>query len=335
MADQAQTLRFFLAITGPDLEERRPLELGATHAGRRPDNELVLNHPFVSGRHLRLDCTETGCTLTDLESTNGTTVDGEDAPPGMALPLNDGAVIVVGPFTLRLEAIAVMVPETPAPEPVPEPAEPVAPEPERKAAEQEAPQVRRRVRQVAPPAAPPANGQGIAFDPAEPPPGLTLRSERLLDYLPGIYHTDFVARFLGIFESILVPVEWTVDNFDLFLSAGTAPAAFLPWLANWYTISFDATWSEAQRRALLAAAPAIYARRGTRWALARVLEIYTGAEPEIVEFDDEADPFTFAVRFPFARGETDETLLQQIVDASKPAHTNYRLQFAGERPVEK
>lgn len=321
---------FYLSITGPDTEGRYQLDAGATHAGRRPDNEIVLNHPFVSGRHLRLDCDEGGCTLTDLESTNGTTVDGEDAPPGVALPLREGMTIMVGPFTLRVEVVAVAEPE-PDPalevealgeaaprgeevlEPVPEPP-PVRPAP--------------------PPEVPGANGQVVALDPAQPPPGLALRSERLLGYLPGVYHTDFVARFLGIFESIFVPIEWTVDNFNLFLNAGTAPAAFLPWLANWYTISFDASWSEAQRRALLAAAPAIYARRGTRWALAQVLAIYTGAEPDIVEFEDDEDPFTFTVYIPFARETIDETLLQQIVDANKPAHTNYRLRFAGERQAE-
>jgi phage tail-like protein len=315
----AETVRFYVTISGPDGEGRYLLGSGGTHVGRRGDNEIVLSHQFVSGRHLRLDCSEGGCTLTDLESTNGTMVDGEEAPPGVAVPLRDGTTIMVGPFTLRVEVVAVAEPEPEAALPL-EAEEGVAAPAVEVAAGAAAP----------PPERPGEDGQVVAFDPAVPPPGLSLRSERLLGYLPGIYHTDFVARFLGIFESILAPVEWTVANFDLFLGPGTAPAAFLPWLANWYTISFDASWSEAQRRALLAAAPAIYARRGTRWALTEVLAIYTGDEPEIVEFEDEDDPFTFTVRFPFARGKMDETLLEQIVDAHKPAHTNYRLRFAGE-----
>lgn len=312
-----ETEQFYLAISGPDVEGRYLLGPGGTYVGRRADNEIVLSHQFVSGRHLRLDCSEGGCTVTDLESTNGTTVDGEEAPPGVAVPVRDGTTIMVGPFTLRVEVVAVAEPE---PEPELEAEEAMAVRAEEVAAVAAAP----------PPERPGEDGQVVGFDAAVPPPGLSTRSERLLGYLPGIYHTDFMARFLAIFESILVPVEWTVDNFDLFLSPGTAPARFLPWLANWYTISFDASWSGAQRRALLAAAPAIYARRGTRWALAEVLAIYTGDEPEIVEFEDEDDPFTFTVRFPFARGKVDETLLQQIVDAHKPAHTNYRLRFAGE-----
>ena len=71
----------------------------------------------------------------------------------------------------------------------------------------------------------------------------------LLSYLPGIYHTEFMSHFLAIFEAVLFPVEWQIDNFDLFLDPGTAPRNFLPWLANWFDIVFDSTWSEAQQRA--------------------------------------------------------------------------------------
>lgn len=335
-----------LLISGPEGEERFPLPEGETRIGRRPQNDVVLAHQFVSGQHALLACTPTGCTLTDLESTNGTSLDGEAVPPGEPQPLEKGSTITIGPFTLTLDAIPV---EAEAEEEAEEPEEKLEEEPEvepeeevePEAAEQPAEEVEEVLAEPAeeeagpppvtpPPAGPGANGNILRPDPAEPLPGLGQQSERLLAYLPGIYHTDFMARFLAIFESILTPVEWTVDNFDLFLSPRTAPAGFLPWLANWYALSFDATWSEAKRRTLLAEAPRLYARRGTRWALARVLEIYTGREPEIVEFADEEDPFSFTVRLPFARRELNVTLLEQIIDAHKPAHTMYSLHFAGE-----
>jgi phage tail-like protein len=159
------------------------------------------------------------------------------------------------------------------------------------------------------------------------PPGLSIHSRRLLDYLPGIYHTDFMARFLALFESILVPIEWNVDGFDLHLSPGTAPTDFLPWLANWFQIVFDSTWSETQRRTLLAEAHQIYARRGTRWALSRVIEIYTGQPPEIVDLDKDQDPFTFTIRLPVRKRDVNQELIEAIVDANKPAHTTYTLKF--------
>lgn len=136
-----------------------------------------------------------------------------------------------------------------------------------------------------------------------------------------------MARFLAIFESVLTPIEWDIDNFDLYLDPRTAPSEFLPWLSGWFSITFDSTWSEEQRRALLSEAHQIFARRGTRWALSRVLEIYTGVQPEIVDLDEKADPFTFTVRVPLAEDDVDRLLVERIIDASKPAHTNYKLLF--------
>lgn len=161
------------------------------------------------------------------------------------------------------------------------------------------------------------------------PPGLSTHSRRLLSYLPGIYHTDFTARFLGIFESILTPIEWNVDNFDLYLDPGTAPVGFMPWLANWFEITFDPSWNEAQRRTLLKEAHQIYACRGTRRALARVLEIYTGHKPEIIDLDEDQEPFTFTVKLPLRSGEVNRELAERIIDANKPAHTGYTLAFKG------
>ena len=158
-------------------------------------------------------------------------------------------------------------------------------------------------------------------------PGLSLHSQRLINYLPGIYATDFMSRFLALFESVLVPIEWNVDNFDMFLDSGTSPLAFLPWLASWYEITFDSTWSETQRRNLLREAPQIYARRGTRWALSRLLEIYTGALPEIVEFSDPKDPFTFIVKLPIRERDVNRQLLEHLIDSSKPGHASYVLEF--------
>lgn len=156
-----------------------------------------------------------------------------------------------------------------------------------------------------------------------------------MQYLPGIYHTDFMARFLAIFESVLTPIEWNVNNFDLYLDPKTAPPDFLPWLANWFSITFDSSWSIEQKRKLLVEANQIFARRGTAWALARVLEIYTGHKPEILDLEKDQDPFTFTVKLPVTEKEFDRQLIEQIVDANKPAHTSYTLLFKSESRKEK
>ncbi len=159
------------------------------------------------------------------------------------------------------------------------------------------------------------------------PPGLEIRSRRLLSYLPSIYHTEFMSRFLGIFETILTPIEWNIDNFDLFLDPGTAPADFLTWLAEWFDITFDPSWTEAQQRQLLREAHLIYARRGTRWALSRVLEIYTGHRPEIIDDDDALEPYTFSITLPVQAAQLGRDLIEHLIDAHKPTHTMYTLEF--------
>jgi hypothetical protein len=108
------------------------------------------------------------------------------------------------------------------------------------------------------------------------PPGLSIHSQSLLNYLPGIYQTDFMSRFLALFESILIPVEWNVDHFDMFLDPGTAPWISC-WLENWYLIIV--MLPEQAKDDLVGFQ--IYARRGTR-CLSRILRFIW--ETEITNF---------------------------------------------------
>ena len=300
---------------------------GTTTLGRQAGNDVQLDDQRVSRRHAVIACSDEGCRIADLDSSNGTYLDGEELLPQAPVPLEPGQEVAIGPFNLTLEVLKIEEPEpvveTPREAPPDEeeaPAVPPAPE-EDVQGETPPPQGPRQ------PPEPPAPGDELI------PPGLTLHSRRLLQYLPGIYHTEFMARFLGIFEAILTPIEWNIDNFDLYLDPGTSPAAFLPWLANWFDITFDATWSESQRRRLLKEAHRIYARRGTRWALSRVLEIYTDCKPRIIEPGDEdgpgadLDPFTFKVILPVRAAETEREMIERLIDAHKPAHTMYALEF--------
>jgi phage tail-like protein len=178
-----------------------------------------------------------------------------------------------------------------------------------------------------PPKYPPEDASPELPEDALIPPGLSIHSTRLLNYLPDIYHTGFMSRFLALFEAIQVPIEWNIGNFDLFLSPKTAPVEFLPWAANLFRITFDPTWNEEQRRKLLGEAHMIFARRGTKWALSRILEIYIGDSPEITDQDENLDPFTFSIRLPVTQKESNPELIEAIIDANKPAHTTYELHY--------
>jgi phage tail-like protein len=312
--DNMTDSRHLLTLTGPDATSIFELPLGITTLGREAGQALVLADQMVSRRHAQIERTADACTITDLGSANGTQVNNAVIPRQTPQPLSPGAEIHIGPFRIVYERAAVAAPSA-APKPqIPKPATPPA---------------------ATPPAQPPVQLPPPP-DPVRPPtppddPLLDLlprHSVRLLDYLPGIYQgDDFTSRFLALFEAVLLPIEWNIDNFDLFLAPDTAPTAFLPWLSGWFALTFDDTWSEAQRRTLIAEAHQLYARLGTKWALSRVLEIYTGQAPEIIDQAENLEPFTFIVRLKRRRGHPSEELITNLIDAYKPAHTSYQLQW--------
>jgi phage tail-like protein len=336
----AEEYIFQLRITGPDnLSRMFVVPLGITRIGRQAGNDLVLESNLISRQHATLECTPTGCQIMDMGSANGTRVNGEQIPPNVPVLLAHGALVDIGTFRIAFEQIRVAAAQ-PAPEPPPPPvvevplAEPAPiiapagePEPAKPARGKGESGEGSPPRDLTPP--PPVEAPKPDY--SQLPPGMDIHSNRLLSYLPGIYHNDFMARFLGIFEAIITPIEWNIDNFDLYLDPGTAPDDYLPWLANWFTVSFDPSWDEEQRRQLLQEAHAIYARRGTRWALCRVLEIYTRATPEIIDLASDLDPFVFRVRLPINEGEGDRVLIERLIDANKPAHTDYKLEFIGRK----
>lgn len=73
---------------------------GEISIGRTVDNVLRLPETSVSGSHAKLTLTEDGCFLTDLESRNGTVVDGERVDPQAPVELCGGERIGVGSYEL-------------------------------------------------------------------------------------------------------------------------------------------------------------------------------------------------------------------------------------------
>jgi phage tail-like protein len=302
----------------------------------------MLANPLISRRHARFDCTDTECTVTDVSSANGTFVNDVKIPAQVPFLIGNNSLIKIGPVEISLETVKREEKIEPIPEPPKGPIVKVQPRnevnpslqtkgltlesvvEEIKDSESDQPQ-------GPPPSNPPSQTSTLPPPDREeqvPPPGLSIYSTRLLEYLPGIYQDDFMSRFLALFESILFPIEWNIDNFDLFLDPGTAPMEFLPWLMNWYEISFNSTWSEDQRRKLLKEANQIYARRGTRWALSRALEIYLGQRPEIIESSDGLSPYTFKVKLPVPNKNVNRELIEQLINANKPAYTAYTLEYS-------
>jgi len=346
-------------ISGPQMDQTYLLPPGKTTIGRQAGSDLVFVHPLVSRHHAELNCTAVSCEITDLGSTHGTLLNHEPLEPHKPVTLQPGDVVEIGAFRLVYERVevgsapapeelpaatvtavetetvdegetAVAAPPPITPDPVTPPPGPPRPAQDWPTAEYVplAPMGGNVGRNGRGPGAPHTTDELFFFT---LPPGLSLTHSRYLEYLPDIYRAggekSFIARFLALLESILAPLEWTIDNFDLFLDPKTSPAGFLPWLANWYDLHFDESWDEAAQRQLLTEAYLIYRRRGTAWALRRLLEIYTGRPVEIDDRNDHLDDFTFAVRIAISEREISRTAVEQLINANKPAHTSYTLQF--------
>lgn len=80
------------------------LRIGESVIGRDPDVDVFLDHPSVSRRHARISITAGHVVIEDLNSRNGTCVDGR----GITSPtqLHDGFVIGVGPITLTFVSLS-------------------------------------------------------------------------------------------------------------------------------------------------------------------------------------------------------------------------------------
>ncbi|NJM65790.1 MAG: phage tail protein [Acaryochloris sp. RU_4_1] len=177
-----------------------------------------------------------------------------------------------------------------------------------------------------------------------------------LDFLPAIYReTDFVGRFLNIFEQSFEPAVQTLNNLWAYLDPLTAPRSLLPFLAHWVGWPLQEHLSLGQQRILIRNALEIYRWRGTRRGLRLYLHLATGL-PLDEEIADEADkhigisesfcrgailgeahlgedailgggkPFHFIVhlRPPFNH-PIDEDLVRQVIEQEKPAFCIYEL----------
>lgn len=126
---------------------------------------------------------------------------------------------------------------------------------------------------------------------------------------------DFLERFLGLFESVLTPLEDRIAHAYLLTRPATAPDEALEWLASWIGLAFDPAYPPARRRSLLAAAPELARRRGTLGGLSLALELVTGGAVsggEVVVLEEYRLRRTFATILGADLADEDDPLLGGI-----------------------
>ena len=172
-----------------------------------------------------------------------------------------------------------------------------------------------------------------------------------LKYLPALYsESEFIGRFLLIFESVLGPLEEMIDNLAYYLDPGICPEEMLPWLASWMRLGLDESWPVERRRELVKSAAWLFQWRGTRRGLREFLRLYTGVEPVIAEdfggitLGDESElgrntvlgggnHYVFTVTFEVEDPEMIKVdRVRTIIETEKPAHAGYVLQVLRKQP---
>lgn len=295
--------------------------------GREPGTDLQLSDAQVSKRHARVQAEAEAVTLTDLKSSNGTLLDGVQLLPHQPRPLSNGATIQIGVFTLTFYEANVDLPSLSA-------------ESGKRMQDAQAaglvPAVTRMWRFEKTPR---------AISTVETP--CEVEPSQYLKYLPSIFHeerlpdnssdqrSNFLNRFLKIFETIWEPLEQRQDHISMYFDPYTCPASFLPWLASWFDLPVDARLPESRLRLLVAEAVELQAWRGTHYGLTRLIEIYTGISPEISS--STTQPFVFQVSLPL--GVDDEVAVEvfggreeligfvkDLIRTYKPAYAGYTLE---------
>lgn len=194
--------------------------------------------------------------------------------------------------------------------------------------------------------------------------------ESSLQYLPAVYQADetshsLLDRLLSLFDTILGEIESEIEDFPRRLDIRGATSDFLPWLASWFDLTLEQSWSDTKRRDFLKKIVKLYRWRGTIYGLRQLLQLHAGLIeplPQIIEhyrgkvatLDESDDQVVsdsmrnwlgqppvrdvmnhFSVLMPGYTIDTPEkrAVVERLIDASKPAHTHYTLRplYSGTR----
>ncbi|HEX3630792.1 MAG TPA: phage tail protein [Candidatus Dormibacteraeota bacterium] len=163
----------------------------------------------------------------------------------------------------------------------------------------------------------------------------------LIEALPSLFQEDgFSQRFLTAFDEALAPIFATLDNLSWYFDPWLAPEDFLEWLAGWFGMALDESWSADRRRALVAKAFDFYRMRGTASGLKAQIETLTGGSVELHETGGVITSKAAGGQLPgspnfavLVRVTVDDPAsinlkrLDQLVAAAKPAHVTHKVEL--------
>ena len=94
---------------------------------------------------------------------------------------------------------------------------------------------------------------------------------------------DFLQRLLAPAEGLLHELDQRAAGRAALIDPQATPSEALAWLASFAALSLDQRWPEPARRTLIAEVYPLFRRRGTIACLLRLMEIYLGVRPALIE----------------------------------------------------
>ena len=114
-----------------------------------------------------------------------------------------------------------------------------------------------------------------------------LPSQSWIDSLPMIYRTNdsehFLERYLGVFQTLYEELDSQIANIADRFDPQCTESEFLGWLCEWLDVSDGDLWPEDNLRLLLMTAVDLYRKRGTRESVEKMIGLYLGEKPLIIE----------------------------------------------------
>jgi phage tail-like protein len=173
---------------------------------------------------------------------------------------------------------------------------------------------------------------------SEPAPAAASGPGHLRRQLPQLYReSDFAMRFVAALEAVLDPLLATIDNLPDHFDSSYAPRDVLDLLTRWLGLEHDESRSGEERRRLIARAPELMRRRGTRGGLELALQLAFPGVPFRIE---ERGTVTWTLEQPAAAPEEPPSFVVycdvplaaerlaavvRVIDQAKPVHVSFRL----------
>jgi serine phosphatase RsbU (regulator of sigma subunit) len=95
-------MAILITLQGPDAGRKYPLEAAATILGRQFDSAICLSGKAVSRHHAQILFRDASYFIEDLESSNGTFLNGKRLPANAPVPLTERDILQIGPYLFGL-----------------------------------------------------------------------------------------------------------------------------------------------------------------------------------------------------------------------------------------